>query len=287
MFDKTDSDYGLFENYDIDETSSKEDLQQDLKEHPSENLLQDSEDHLAQDSPEYLAQDLEEDLQQNLEQGQNQYLAEDLPEDLQQGLSEEFIRELEKDIQQTPQQDLTGDLPKELSKELPKNPENDVSEKLPEDLVTEDVSDVLSKHLEHNKLNNSFRHYTKYSSKKTRSRFFNWSIGLAKLFLFMMLMPIILLIISMLGGIILSLLITGIGLIGPSLVALIGAAFYFASLTKTIVLLLIALSVTFFSFGLIIFLLGVLCIKKLLIFIKNYYKSKREKKLLAKEANAL
>lgn len=252
MPDKTDSEYSLFENYETDESSFQEDLQQDLKEDPLED-------------------DSAEDLQPNLEQDQNQILTEDLPEDLQQELSEEFIRELENDIQQNPEQDLIEDLIGDLS----------------EDLVKEGVPKTSPENLELSKPSNSFSHYTKYSSKKTRSRFFNWCIGFAKLCLFIMLMPIILFIISMVGGAILSLLITGIGLIGSSLVTLIGAAFYFTSLTKTVVLLLIALSVTFFSFGLIIFLLGVICTKKLVIFIINYYKTKREKKQLAKEANAL
>ncbi len=292
MLEKTDSDLDLLENYEINEPSTKELLKQDLKDPSSkvvsQDFVKDIKQNLVVDLEENLGVDLKESLEENLgevlSEESRENLQKDLSNNLHQGLSEELIKELEKESSETLEQSMLHDLAnknsgnKDLSNEFFAN-----EHLINEGLSNEYLSKSLSNSSEDNMLNDSFNHYKKYTSQKPRSRFFNWSISLAKLCLFMMLLPIIIFIISMLGGALLTLLGMGIGLIAASFASLAFMAFYISSLTKSIVLLLIALSVTFFSFGLFILLVGFIIFKKFIMLIVNYYKSKRE----AKEARVL
>ncbi len=275
------------------------DLPKDLQTGLSEELIKELEEELSQNLDPSLtknpekehvnasindhADDLSADFTEDLTQGMSENTAKDV--------SEDFVKEGTHETDNRPLRLLSDRLFKSsfqkgsriLSHKMMKGLENnssqdlshEISSDISEDLISEQSSVMGSTNLKSPSLEKSFKHYSRYTSRKPRSGFFNFCMGIAKLCLFFMLLPFILLILSAVGGVILSSLIIGIGFIASSLVVLVCMAFYSTALTKTIILLMISFSITLFSFGLLIVLLIGIFLKKLINLAKNYYQHQR------------
>ncbi|WP_070000229.1 hypothetical protein [Cellulosilyticum sp. I15G10I2] len=160
-----------------------------------------------------------------------------------------------------------------------------VGEYIPAFKVDESIIDVVNaeeEKVEESDSDTSFIKYVSQSNHKPRSRISRWLMRIAKLCLFIMLLPLILLIGGIIGGGVAVILGGGIALICLSIAILIGTAFFISTISNTIVALMISLAITLAATGALALLSGFSCCKAGIRGIKQY-KMKKSAQAVCKE----
>lgn len=116
----------------------------------------------------------------------------------------------------------------------------------------------------------SFGEYKRQSEMKPRSRFVRLGLGMIKLCVFIMLLPLLLIIAGFIGGGSAAMLGGGIFLIGGGIALLAGTAFFVSKLSTAFIALGLCLAVTLAAVGGLVLIIGSICCKKGIKIIKKY-----------------
>ena len=120
----------------------------------------------------------------------------------------------------------------------------------------------------------SFNTYRNENSQKPEGVVSKWFMRIAKVALFIALMPLMVLLGGIIGGWIAGLFGGGIVLVCLGIGVLVGGAFFSTTLSGTMIALMVSLAVTLAASGGFAFLCGILCCKTIMRIIK-YYKKKQ------------